>query len=550
MEPSRQDDALRALAQRLQACSERLNKQRMMEEPLPASNVPVLGPLIALLRRLANRLATRWYVAPQVEQQSRFAQEITASFDELASLLVLYEQRLNQHEQRFIGHGQELRQTQEKVRLRAGASSSTQPDFDLLFSLPPEALYAWEQADLPPENQLNDQDPIYALSFDREGVLHFPLSWRTQGVGWHYLFNLAVLGTALNCCPGDLVLDFAGGSGWVSEFLNRVGMHTVLLDYSELQLNYVQERFAADERVGAYARLDLVAGDGMRLPFADESFEGIICMNSLHHMPSYEQTLREMARVLKPGRRAVFGEPGKKHAQELAAQIGARDYAELEKNVPLPLIYTYAMRVGFDRMQRYPYMYPEFMEFPYPEKDAATILKQMAVSLPDCLDSLSLFSLEKKGQRIPDSDLPPLTAWQHRLRAEITLVDHQEQVRAGEKWVERVRVKNIGDVLWVAAYRPLGGHVRLEVSLCRENRRLIQRDMQQVFLPGDLAPGKDVELEVPLQAPAEPGRYLLRYDMVSECRTSFEGAGSDILEHVLMVTPPEEASGSRPARVR
>lgn len=580
MEHSQRPDPLEDLIQRLQDCSSRLNEQRGIQEPVPVSTVPILGPILILLRRLANRLATRWYVVPQMEQQARFAQEVTAAFDELAALLVLYEQRLNQQERRFVGHEgtmdqhdrafaeherilgeherilgeheqrsiqheQTLHQLEEAMRLLSSTSGSTHLAFALLASLPSEALYAWEQSDLPPEQQLDDQNHTCALAFSQEGVLHFPWSCHTQGIGWHYLFNLSVLGMALNCRPGDLVLDFAGGSGWVSELLNRFGMHPVLLDYSELQLSYARARFAADTRVGAYTRLDLVAGDGMKLPFADGSFDGIVCMNALHHMPSYETVLREMARILKPGGRAVFGEPGEWHARAPLSQVGMRDYGDLEKNIYLPLIYTYAMRVGFERMWRYPYAHPEAMEFPYPGggEDPAAILERMALILPDWLRSMSIFALEKEGERIPDSDLAPLAAQRCHLRAEITCQDHRGQVRAGEQWTERIRVKNTGDVLWLADYRPLGGHVRLGVSLCGENRYLIHKDMQQVFLPSDVPPGEEIELEVPLPAPAEPGQYLLRYDMVSEFRTSFEAAGSCVLEQGLLVTPMEEDVG-------
>ncbi len=93
--------ATEMLAERLKEHSARLNAARVLPTPVASSRVPVIAPLVALLRRLANRLATRWYVAPQMEQQARFAQEVTAAYDQLAAALVLLEQMLAEHGRRL-----------------------------------------------------------------------------------------------------------------------------------------------------------------------------------------------------------------------------------------------------------------------------------------------------------------------------------------------------------------------------------------------------------------------------------------------------------------
>ncbi len=45
----------------------------------------------------------------------------------------------------------------------------------------------------------------------------------------------------------------------------------------------------------------LVAADGLRLPFADESFDALTVAFGLRNMASWPDALREMARVLRPG---------------------------------------------------------------------------------------------------------------------------------------------------------------------------------------------------------------------------------------------------------
>jgi ubiquinone/menaquinone biosynthesis C-methylase UbiE len=47
--------------------------------------------------------------------------------------------------------------------------------------------------------------------------------------------------------------------------------------------------------------VDLRPGDARALPFADGSFDAVVCTFSLCLIPDYERAVREMVRVLRPG---------------------------------------------------------------------------------------------------------------------------------------------------------------------------------------------------------------------------------------------------------
>jgi ubiquinone/menaquinone biosynthesis C-methylase UbiE len=52
-----------------------------------------------------------------------------------------------------------------------------------------------------------------------------------------------------------------------------------------------------------------VVGDARFLPYRDESFDGVFCVNLLEHVPDPGRVLREMARVSAPGARCLAVTP-------------------------------------------------------------------------------------------------------------------------------------------------------------------------------------------------------------------------------------------------
>ena len=69
--------------------------------------------------------------------------------------------------------------------------------------------------------------------------------------------------------------------------------------------------FGLDEDPAAFAGDGLLrtVGRADRIPFRDGSFDLLVCHHSLEHLENLDESLREMARVLKPGGRCYFAFP-------------------------------------------------------------------------------------------------------------------------------------------------------------------------------------------------------------------------------------------------
>ena len=128
--------------------------------------------------------------------------------------------------------------------------------------------------------------------FERPGTVSY--WWEPEQNDKSHIFQreVEILGKMLGEESVKKALDVACGKGRISKALNSMGLDTTSLDISQEMLDIGQQR-------GAITNSQI--GDGENLPFDNESFDVVTCMEALVHFPNPERAMSEAYRVLRSG---------------------------------------------------------------------------------------------------------------------------------------------------------------------------------------------------------------------------------------------------------
>eukprot|EP00271_Cylindrocystis_brebissonii_P002501 TRINITY_DN13161_c0_g1_i1.p1 TRINITY_DN13161_c0_g1~~TRINITY_DN13161_c0_g1_i1.p1 ORF type:complete len:364 (-),score=40.70 TRINITY_DN13161_c0_g1_i1:402-1493(-) len=160
--------------------------------------------------------------------------------------------------------------------------------------------------------------------------------WKRMAVQWS------------RAAPGDSVLDVCCGSGDLTFLLaEKVGVtgKVVGLDFSPNQLE-VAARRQSESFSASSVDMRWVQGDALALPFGDEEFDAVTIGYGLRNVGSIPTGLREVWRVLKPGKSAAIldfnnsTDPLIKGVQAFAL-----------KNLVVPLATQFGMAAEYEYLQ-------------------------------------------------------------------------------------------------------------------------------------------------------------------------------------------------------
>lgn len=128
-------------------------------------------------------------------------------------------------------------------------------------------------------------------------------SWR-EGRIWQERIQaerLALIARYGGALPGRRILDLGSGMGGTSVALALAGADVLACEYNPAYCGITRLRAA---RYGL--ALPVLNGAGERLPLADACFDLAICWDVVEHVQDPERLLAELARVLRPGGRALL----------------------------------------------------------------------------------------------------------------------------------------------------------------------------------------------------------------------------------------------------
>lgn len=150
-------------------------------------------------------------------------------------------------------------------------------------------------------SRLGEQPPRYDLSYR-------DVFWRSRGYE-DQCDRLAL--RALLPSGGNQLLEIGAGFGRLAREYSRY-RHVVLLDAS------ADMREAARTRLSGDSRYEIVPGEATHLPFPDASFDTVVAVRLLLHLPNPAAMFREVARVLRPGGVFIVEFPNRRHVLAIA----------------------------------------------------------------------------------------------------------------------------------------------------------------------------------------------------------------------------------------
>ncbi len=196
--------------------------------------------------------------------------------------------------------------------------------------------------------------------------------------------------TALDVCSGTC--DWAISLAQASK-----GGRVVALDFSKKMLEVGAKKVSAR---GLDKQIQLIEGNAMKLPFADNTFDHVTIGFALRNVPDYRHVLKEMTRVVKPGGQVVSLELSK----PTWAPFRRIYYFYFQRILP------WLGKIFANRYEQYRWLpeslvhFPDYRELKRIMEEEVGLIQVEAIPLTGGIAALHIGRKEAKGAKMKKDD--------------------------------------------------------------------------------------------------------------------------------------------------
>jgi SAM-dependent methyltransferase len=337
--------------------------------------------------------------------------------------------------------------------------------------------------------------------------------------------DFANIAVALGLPAGSRLLDVGCGSGWMSEYFARLGYQVKGVDISPVLIEMSRDRLAripydVDHETTLWCSFEV--HDIESAPLA-ETFDAVLCYDSLHHFENEDEVMRNLAAMLPVGGVLFILEgerPPAGSATEAELYGVMCEYGTLES----PFDYGHLRQIldehGFAVIGDYASINGLF------ERE---IIKDDLLPLKDVPLNYHYLACKKVSENAPASTVPD-SRRPGLLRARIAAISAEfGQIHPGQLLQVELEIENTGDTLWLVGRETRTGVVMPGIRIRDAAGVLVSEFHGEPPLPHAVAPGEKVHLRIEPAAPQSAGKYTLKIDLVNQQVCWFEDVGSEPL---------------------
>ncbi len=349
--------------------------------------------------------------------------------------------------------------------------------------------------------------------------------------------RLRAVGSLAEIVPPGRALDLGCGRGELTAFLARLGHEVLAVDYSPQAIELAREAVDAAQ---VNDRVEFYCGDAKEVPLRDK-YDVAVASDLIEHMSPqeldrlYGRLAEHMAadglfivhtypnewyyrfdyaRKLRQARRLgayLPGNPRSRYEQlmHINEQSPAVLRKQLQKNFAHVTLWfaTHELSEPFANLKR---------KFSREEMRAAGDLFAVASHTPFDIAAL-----------VSDMEMQPVP---RPLRIQLNVLEVPKSAAAGARFAAKVSVHNQSDTT-LTSWQPRPIH--LCYHWFNEAGETVVFDGLRTVLP-KTSPGAEQVVVMQVEAPWQPGKYLLRLTMVQELVCWFDGAPQSTFREVLV----------------